>query len=201
MQYSYTEANMAELSNYQGALNDIWRDGWPTLPVYREDGAFAVPQDNPRISTLFGDAAYWNPVANYKEVTTKSNVSRLLGDVYAEFQLAKGLTFKTNFGLDIANKRDYNYTTSKITTSTGYGKGGNGYTKKMSRLTENILSYMNEWGDHRFTATGVYSWQNYMYETLSISGNGFAMMRLVHGIWDKQIGKQSSMEVINMKIR
>lgn len=42
----------------------------------------------------------------------------------------------------------------------------------MSRLTENILSYMNEWGDHRFTATGVYSWQNYMYETLSISGNG-----------------------------
>ena len=53
MQYSYTEANMAELSNYQGALNDIWRDGWPTLPVYREDGAFAVPQDNPRISTLF----------------------------------------------------------------------------------------------------------------------------------------------------
>lgn len=40
MQYSYTEANMAELSNYQGALNDIWRDGWPTLPVYREDGHF-----------------------------------------------------------------------------------------------------------------------------------------------------------------
>ena len=53
------------------------------MPVYREDGTFAVPQDNPRISTLFGDAAYWNPVANYKEVTTKSNVSRLLGDVYA----------------------------------------------------------------------------------------------------------------------
>lgn len=192
MQYSYTEANMAELSNYQGALNDIWRDGWPTLPVYREDGAFAVPQDNPRISTLFGDAAYWNPVANYKEVTTKSNVSRLLGDVYAEFQLAKGLTFKTNFGLDIANKRDYNYTTSKITTSTGYGKGGNGYTKKMSRLTENILSYMNEWGDHRFTATGVYSWQNYMYETLSISGNGFANDET--GAWDMGQANRETVE-------
>lgn len=192
MQYSYTEANMAELSNYQGALNDIWRDGWPTLPVYREDGTFAVPQDNPRISTLFGDAAYWNPVANYKEVTTKSNVSRLLGDVYAEFQLAKGLTFKTNFGLDIANKRDYNYTTSKITTSTGYGKGGNGYTKKMSRLTENILSYMNEWGDHRFTATGVYSWQNYMYETLSISGNGFANDET--GAWDMGQANRETVE-------
>lgn len=115
-----------------------------------------------------------------------------MGDVYAEFQLAKGLTFKTNFGLDIANKRDYNYTTSKITTSTGYGKGGNGYTKKMSRLTENILSYMNEWGDHRFTATGVYSWQNYMYETLSISGNGFANDET--GAWDMGQANRETVE-------
>lgn len=181
MQYSYTESNMADLEG-AAALNGIWRDGWPTLPVYREDGSFAVPKDNPAISTLFGDGAYWNPVANYREVTNKSSVSRLLGDVYAEFQLAKGLTFKTNFGLDIANKRDYNYTTSKITTSTGYGKGGNGYTKMMSRITENILSYANTWGDHRFTATGVYSWQNYMYEDLSISGNGFINDET--GAWD-----------------
>lgn len=181
MQYSYTESNMADLEG-AAALNGIWRDGWPTLPVYREDGSFAVPKDNPAISTLFGDGAYWNPVANYREVTNKSSVSRLLGDVYAEFQLTKGLTFKTNFGLDIANKRDYNYTTSKITTSTGYGKGGNGYTKMMSRITENILSYANTWGDHRFTATGVYSWQNYMYEDLSISGNGFINDET--GAWD-----------------
>lgn len=102
------------------------------------------------------------------------------------------MTFKTNFGLDIANKRDYNYTTSKITTSTGYGKGGNGYTKKMSRLTENILSYMNEWGDHRFTATGVYSWQNYMYETLSISGNGFANDET--GAWDMGQANRETVE-------
>ena len=92
----------------------------------------------------------------------------------------------------IANKRDYNYTTSKITTSTGYGKGGNGYTKKMSRLTENILSYMNEWGDHRFTATGVYSWQNYMYETLSISGNGFANDET--GAWDMGQANRETVE-------
>lgn len=181
LQYSYTESNMATLSG-AFALNGIWRDGWPTLPVYREDGSFAIPGDNPAIAALFGDGAYWNPVANYREITNKSGVSRLLGDVYAEIQLAKGLTFKTNFGLDIANQRDYNYTTSKATDSTGYGKGGNGYTKKMSRLTENILSYINEWGNHRFTATGVYSWQNYSYESLSMSGNGFANDEI--GAWD-----------------
>ncbi len=182
MQYTYSDANMAELSNYQGALDDIWRDGWPTLSVYREDGTFAVPHDNSSISSYFGDAAYWNPVANYREVTTKSSVSRLFGDVYAELQLAKGLTLKSNFGLDISNERDYNYTTSKITTSTGSGKGGDGYIKKMSRINENILTYTNTWGPHRLTATGVYSWQDYTYENLSVSGSGFANDET--GAWD-----------------
>ena len=104
----------------------------------------------------------------------ESSVSRLFGDIYAEFQLAKGLTFKTNFGLDIANTRDYNYITSDYTLSTGTGQGGNGYSKKISRITENILTYTNTWGKHRLTATGVYSWQNYIYEDLSIDGKGFA---------------------------
>lgn len=53
MQYSYTEANMAELSNYQGALNDIWRDGWPTLPVYREDGTLQCHK------TIQGYLLFW----------------------------------------------------------------------------------------------------------------------------------------------
>lgn len=62
----------------------------------------------------------------------------------------------------------------------------------MSRLTENILSYMNEWGDHRFTATGVYPWQNYMYETLSISGNGFANDET--GAWDMGQANRETVE-------
>lgn len=51
---------------------------------------------------------------------------------------------------------------------------------------------MNEWGDHRFTATGVYSWQNYMYETLSISGNGFANDET--GAWDMGQANRETVE-------
>lgn len=71
----------------------FWRDGWPTLPVYREDGTFAVPQDNPRISTLFGDAAYWNPVANYKEVTTKSKCQSSFGRCLCRISISKRIDF------------------------------------------------------------------------------------------------------------
>ena len=170
MQYTYSEGGLATTTNYDGALTELWRYGWPTLPVYREDGSYAIPNDNPAISSYFDSGIKWNAVNYYNEVKRESSVSRLFGDIYAEFQLAKGLTFKTNFGLDIANTRDYNYITSDYTLSTGTGQGGNGYSKKISRITENILTYTNTWGKHRLTATGVYSWQNYIYEDLSIDG-------------------------------
>ncbi len=182
LQYTYSEGGLATTTNYEGALTELWRYGWPTLPVYREDGSYAIPNDNPAISSYFDSGIKWNAVNYYNEVKKESSVSRLFGDVYAEFQLAKGLTFKTNFGLDIANTRDYNYITSDYTLSTGTGEGGNGYSKKISRITENILTYTNTWGKHRLTATGVYSWQNYIYENLSIDGKGFANDET--GAWD-----------------
>ena len=182
MQYTYSEGGLATTTNYDGALTELWRYGWPTLPVYREDGSYAIPNDNPAISSYFDSGIKWNAVNYYNEVKRESSVSRLFGDIYAEFQLAKGLTFKTNFGLDIANTRDYNYITSDYTLSTGTGQGGNGYSKKISRITENILTYTNTWGKHRLTATGVYSWQNYIYEDLSIDGKGFANDET--GAWD-----------------
>ena len=182
MQYTYSEGGLATTTNYDGALTELWRYGWPTLPVYREDGSYAIPNDNPAISSYFDSGIKWNAVNYYNEVKRESSVSRLFGDIYAEFQLAKGLTFKTNFGLDIANTRDYNYITSDYTLSTGTGQGGNGYSKKIRRITENILTYTNTWGKHRLTATGVYSWQNYIYEDLSIDGKGFANDET--GAWD-----------------
>ena len=182
MQYTYSEGGLATTTNYDGALTELWRYGWPTLPVYREDGSYAIPNDNPAISSYFDSGIKWNAVNYYNEVKRESSVSRLFGDIYAEFQLAKGLTFKTNFGLDIANTRDYNYITSDYTLSTGTGQAGNGYSKTISRITENILTYTNTWGKHRLTATGVYSWQNYIYEDLSIDGKGFANDET--GAWD-----------------
>lgn len=182
MQYTYSEGGLATTNNYDGALTELWRFGWPTLPVYREDGSYAVPNDNPAISSYFDSGIKWNPVNYYNEVKKQSSVSRLFGDVYAEVQLAKGLSFKSNFGLDIANARDYNYITSDYTLSTGTGEGANGYSRKISRITENILTYTNTWGKHRLTATGVYSWQNYIYEGLSISGKGFVNDET--GAWD-----------------
>ena len=180
LQYSYSDMDKADPLAGEG-LTGIWRTGWNTLPVWREDGTPARPSDYPAISPYFGASREFNPVWNYQQITDQTSVSRLFGDVYAEFRIIDGLTFRTNFGLDISNQHDYNYVTTKATT-TDAGSGGQAYFKKMSRITENVLTYQNEWGKHRLTATAVYSWQDYVYETMALSGKGFVNDET--GAWD-----------------
>ena len=69
--------------------------------------------------------------------------------------------------------------------------------KQRSKLMENILSYSNEWDKHRFTATGVYSWQDYVYENIGASGSGFVMDQT--GAWDMSLADRNSLTVSSTK--
>lgn len=43
-------------------------------------------------------------------------------------------------------------------------------------------------GNHRFSATGVYSWQEYTYEDMSMSATGFE--NDATGAWDMTLGDE-----------
>ena len=157
------------------ATGDVFRFGWPTTPIKNPDGSwyysFLDSQHNPYIEGSF------NPVAEAYEVTNKMNRSRILGDVYAEVTISKNLKFKTNFGLDLTNGKGYQYNTSHSSAglnSGGKGTGGQSTNKMTTKLSESILTYSNTWNDvHRFSATGVYSYQDFDYEDMGIKGTGF----------------------------
>ena len=154
--------------------SNIFRYGWPTVPVKNPDGSWYYATEDPSISSYFEGT--WNPVAEAAEVTNQLSTDRILGDVYAIITPVKNVTFKTNFGVDIANQKRYEYYTSKSSAGIGSGSTGTGgqtYYRKTSRLTDNILTYSNSWDKHRLTATGVYSWQEYVYEDLEAKGSGF----------------------------
>ena len=187
MQFSYMEKESTIGANTYGDLSSVWASGWPTLPVWEEDGSPAIPANNSTISGYFGDNARWNPVWNMQQGTNTKTTSRVLGDIYAEIQIMKELTFKTNFGIDLSNARSYNYNSSLLTN----------YTKELSRLTENILTYSNTWNNHRFSVTGVYSWQDYTYETMSMSGKGFANNET--GGWDMELADRESLSYKSTK--
>ena len=55
---------------------------------------------------------------------------------------------------------------------------------------DNILTYQNQWNEHRLTATAVYSYQDYKYEDAELAGTGFA--NDVTGAWDMGLAKKES---------
>lgn len=153
---------------------NTFRYGWPTIPVKNPDGSWHYATEDPSVSSYFEGT--WNPVSEASEVTNELSTDRILGDVYAIFTPLKNLTFKTNYGVDVSNEKQYEYYSSKSTTGIGTGGtgvGGQAYQRQTSQLTDNILTYANVWNKHRLSVTGVYSWQEYLFENLAVSGSGF----------------------------
>lgn len=171
---THIQASRSEKENRDNPTGNIARYGWPTTPIKNSDGSWYYASQDPTVSSYF--EGLWNPVSDADEITDLTTTDRVLGDIYAQFQLHKNLTFKSNIGVDISDAKKYNYSTSESTVGirTGTGEGGQKYYRRTTKLTENILTYSNIWANkHRFTATGVYSYQDFLYESLEIEGSGF----------------------------
>lgn len=137
--------------------NDIFRYGWPSEPVYKEDGSYNIVD--------IGE--YFNPIADNNATTDRTKQFRFLGNWYAQAQITKHLSYKLNVGYDTKNSNNYQYGSSQGAKALGEGlttsSGSQTWYRTRSKLMDNILTYSNQWGDHRFTATAVYSWQDYKY--------------------------------------
>jgi TonB-dependent starch-binding outer membrane protein SusC len=169
---THLQVNRSVRNYFDPGIENIFRYGWPTMPVRNSDGSFYYAIDDATHRPYV--EGRWNPVADAGQIKNETGTNRVIGDVYANLQLAKHLSFKTNFGTDFSNEKQYYYASTKSTT--GWNNGGSGrqlYGQRQQLLNENILTYDNRWNKHKLTATAVYSYQQYMYEALSTSGTGF----------------------------
>ncbi len=169
---THLQVNRSNRKFFDPGVENIFRYGWPTMPVRQTDGSFYYAIDDPTHRNYV--EGRWNPVADAGQITNTTGTGRVIGDVYANFKLTKHLSFRTNFGTDFSNSKQYFYATSKSTM--GWNNRGSGrqlYAHQQQLLNENILSYDNRWNKHKLNATAVYSYQQYVYESLSVSGTGF----------------------------
>ena len=173
---------------FDSALIDIYRYGWPTENVKNEDDTY-------NISSMHNTYILypWNPVLDMNETTTQFTTNRFLGTLFAEMQLMKDLKYRLNLGVDLKNTRKYNYVGSESAVYKASGLKGNGYNnwnKRFSKVMENILTYNHTWNKHRLTATAVYSWQDFTYEDINLSGSGFE--NDLTGAWSMGLADKSS---------
>lgn len=180
VQYTYATRN-----NQDNALGNVPRYGWATDSPTDENGNYVVP-DNPYVT----DA--WNPLKDFHNETHRIKTNRIILNCFTEMKLLKHLTYRLSIGQDIRNHKGYDFYTSQTVSNsrTGKGSGGHNWFRNRSKVMENVLTYANQWDVHRFTVTGVYSWQDFVYENLGINGSGFEMDQT--GAWDMNLADRST---------
>ena len=82
-----------------------------------------------------------NPVATAKEEIYNNATTRVLGDVYAEWEFLKDLKLKVSLGMDIMYLKQNKYTPSNIYQSLGIASAKVGVNRSINWLNENILTW------------------------------------------------------------
>ena len=146
-------------------IPDIFRYGWPTDQPKNEDGSWNVIQHG----------EVFQPFADMEATTNYIKNLRFIGNFYAQVNFSDHFNYKLNIGYDTKNSNQYTFLSSQsakgLQSGSTTGSGSHKWARQESRLMDNILTYSNQWGDHRMSLTGVYSWQDYKYRYSQMSGN------------------------------
>ena len=143
----------------------------PSIPIYDDNGEYAGPTGNAEWN---GNAM--NPVAIINEQNYRMKGFRMLSNISLEWEIIKGLKFKTTGGAELG----YDYNNSYIPK---YKWGMNESKNTMQTVTsayeqlylwDNTLNYDKAFGKHRINAMIGTSYQEYKKESVSAAGSGRA---------------------------
>ena len=143
----------------------------PSIPIYDDNGEYAGPTGNAEWN---GNAL--NPVAIINEQNYRMKGFRMLSNISLEWEIIKGLKFKTTGGAELG----YDYNNSYIPK---YKWGMNESKNTMQTVTSayeqlylwyNTLNYDKAFGKHRINAMIGTSYQEYKKESVSAAGSGRA---------------------------
>lgn len=121
------------------------------------------------------NASIENPIANAREPFYDVRNNRILANAFMEWSITSGLTFKTVFGADYLNFREWQYIPSTHIQGAGVrGDGREGYTEDLNLTNENILTWRPNIGEnHDLTLTGVASFQESEFESVFAQAQNF----------------------------
>ena len=139
----------------------------PIITPYDENGNFSDPQV----------ASTANPLATLHYMNSDNWKDRIVGSAFLNWEVIKGLNFKTSLGIDYINGRSRNFT-PKYYISEYQKVDENSLSKTWTRdftwLWENILTYDWQINDkNRLNLLGGITAQKYTNEKLGGSGRNF----------------------------
>lgn len=118
----------------------------PTIPVYNDDGTYAGPGENE------GDAQNPLGMADRSDKTSANN--KLFGNIFASYDIIKGLKFRSNLGLNVYSLQtiDFDPTFSEGNANRLVNSLTHQHISYFDINWENTLEYAKSLDKHRFTA-------------------------------------------------
>jgi TonB-dependent starch-binding outer membrane protein SusC len=136
---------------------------------------YSLPYDasGNRIVHPGGKARVWNVIDEWKYSTNQRETLRILGSLFTEIKLFKGLKYRMNFGPDFRFYRNgwYNDTKS-IVRELSASNASISNTKDFSYTIDNLLYYDNKFGNHTLNVTVLQTASKWTSESSAISGQG-----------------------------
>jgi TonB-linked SusC/RagA family outer membrane protein len=164
-----THDDQVPITINSGFEGDLWGNALklaPSYPIYDSSdpsGYFQLSNSEP------------NPVAMLNLSKLFNNSLRTLASVSAEYEIVKGLKFKTVYGLDAQmNERRQAY--SKLLQVTGIKDVGRAYVldnSQVNNLWENYFTFDKQFGNAKFNALLGYSYQEFQVMTNQFEASNF----------------------------
>ncbi len=141
-----------------GAYSNPWQTRWaiaPTLPVYNTDGSYNL--------NLLGNKDF-NPVGLQNENSVGGTVNTFLASIYGDYQITKGLSFNSQYGIQYQNLDESMYWNPNF----GDGRNYNGYLyESQNQYTDwnwvNTLTYTKKFADrHDLTLNAGWEYQEHV---------------------------------------
>lgn len=142
----------------------------PLAKVYQEDGKTL------RKDVTEAGESHYNPLWNINNSDSRSQTDRLLINLFGDWKIVKGLTYRLNASLTSRNVDSGSYLGINHTTGQNtQGKATVTQSAYFDYLLENILNYSTEFGKgHKFDATLMQSVNYITWKSSSFSGTGFS---------------------------
>lgn len=155
------------ITTNSGFEGDLWGNALkanPTAPIYNPDGTFyQLSNTEP------------NPVAMIRLSNSYTNTIRALGNLSAEYEIIKGLKFKTVYGFDrsISERKSAFSRLLNVTQIYGLGRLYLNQVEVDNKLWENYLTYNKTFGNITFDGLLGYSYQSFGYVTQGAAYSNF----------------------------
>lgn len=132
----------------------------PTIDMFTPDGKYNT---TPRSTAT-------NPLGAIEATDNEARTYAATGNMSLQFNIVKGLTFTTTNAFDYQNVKSYSFSSAK-SSPTAKSSMGNSDAFRMMLQSTNNLTYINKFGKHGITATGVWEATSTEYRNMNIGGN------------------------------